>query len=147
LTAEQATMVFDRFWRGDPARNRTTGGTGLGLAISLEDARLHGGYLQVAGRPGEGAAFRLTLPRHQQAPLAGEPSPVPLDPTRARQPPVVTTEPAAADPRAADAEESSGEPTPQEGVPGEPSASPAPAPTGTHRGLPEQRSRTSRAEE
>src|SRR5206468_2426367 len=35
--------VFDRFWRADPARARSTGGTGLGLAISLEDARLHGG--------------------------------------------------------------------------------------------------------
>ena len=78
LTPEEATMVFDRFWRSDPARNRTTGGTGLGLAISLEDAKLHGGYLQVAGAPGEGAAFRLVLPRRQDTPIAVEPGPVPF---------------------------------------------------------------------
>ncbi|MCK0111399.1 MtrAB system histidine kinase MtrB [Ornithinimicrobium sp. F0845] len=78
LTAEEAAMVFDRFWRSDPARNRTTGGTGLGLAISLEDAKLHGGYLQVAGAPGEGAAFRLVLPRRQDTPIADEPGPVPF---------------------------------------------------------------------
>ncbi|HYY11883.1 MAG TPA: MtrAB system histidine kinase MtrB, partial [Kineosporiaceae bacterium] len=47
--------VFNRFWRADPARARTTGGTGLGLAIALEDAHLHGGWLQVWGEPGEGA--------------------------------------------------------------------------------------------
>src|SRR5699024_8420759 len=90
LTPEQAAMVFDRFWRGDPARNRTTGGTGLGLAISLEDARLHGGYLQVAGRPGGGAAFRLTLPRTQQDPIVTEPGPVPLDPDGDEQAPTAT---------------------------------------------------------
>lgn len=55
--------VFNRFWRADPARARTSGGTGLGLSISLEDARLHGGWLQAWGTPGGGAQFRLTLPR------------------------------------------------------------------------------------
>ncbi|WP_141012750.1 MtrAB system histidine kinase MtrB [Nocardioides sambongensis] len=58
-----AAMVFNRFWRSDPARARTSGGTGLGLAISLEDAHLHGGWLQAWGRPGAGAQFRLTVPR------------------------------------------------------------------------------------
>jgi two-component system sensor histidine kinase MtrB len=57
--------VFDRFWRADPARKRTTGGTGLGLAISLEDTLLHGGALDVWARPGRGACFRLTLPKVQ----------------------------------------------------------------------------------
>lgn len=57
--------VFDRFWRADPSRARTTGGTGLGLSIAREDARLHSGHLEVWGRKGEGAAFRLTLPLHQ----------------------------------------------------------------------------------
>ena len=47
--------VFNRFWRADPARARTSGGTGLGLSISLEDARLHGGWLQAWGHPGEGS--------------------------------------------------------------------------------------------
>ena len=53
-------LVFDRFWRADPARARTTGGTGLGLAIALEDARLHGGWLQAWGEHGRGSVFRLT---------------------------------------------------------------------------------------
>ena len=55
-------LVFERFWRADPARARTTGGTGLGLAISLEDARLHGGWLQAWGEKGRGSVFRLTVP-------------------------------------------------------------------------------------
>lgn len=63
LERGQASMVFNRFWRADPARNRTTGGTGLGLSIALEDARLHRGMLQAWGVPGEGSRFRLTLPR------------------------------------------------------------------------------------
>jgi two-component system sensor histidine kinase MtrB len=61
--------VFNRFWRADPARVRTSGGTGLGLSISLEDARLHGGWLEAWGAPGEGSQFRLTLPRHAEGPL------------------------------------------------------------------------------
>lgn len=78
MTAQEAERVFDRFWRADPARARTTGGTGLGLAISLEDARLHGGWLEAWGRPGAGACFRLTLPR--RAGVVLESSPVPLVP-------------------------------------------------------------------
>ena len=74
-------LVFDRFWRADPARARTTGGTGLGLAIALEDARLHGGWLQAWGEPGRGSVFRLTLPRAAGGQLAG--SPLPLAPDEA----------------------------------------------------------------
>jgi two-component system sensor histidine kinase MtrB len=74
-------LVFDRFWRADPARARTTGGTGLGLAISLEDARLHGGWLQAWGERGKGSVFRLTLPRTAGRELVG--SPLPLEPDEA----------------------------------------------------------------
>jgi two-component system sensor histidine kinase MtrB len=63
LRPGEAALVFNRFWRADPARARTTGGTGLGLAIALEDARLHGGWLEAWGEPGAGACFRLTVPR------------------------------------------------------------------------------------
>ena len=70
--------VFERFWRADPARARSTGGNGLGLAISLEDARLHGGWLQAWGERGKGSVFRLTLPRVAGRKLAG--SPLPLEP-------------------------------------------------------------------
>ncbi|MGV8967320.1 MAG: MtrAB system histidine kinase MtrB [Cellulomonas sp.] len=76
MTQQEAEHVFDRFWRADPARARTLGGTGLGLAISLEDARLHGGWLQAWGRPGRGACFRLTLPRRAGIQLAGSPLPL-----------------------------------------------------------------------
>ena len=62
LAPGEEHLVFDRFWRADPARARTTGGTGLGLAIALEDARLHGGWLEAWGEPGQGSVFRLTLP-------------------------------------------------------------------------------------
>ena len=63
MTTAAMERVFDRFWRADPSRQRSTGGTGLGLAISLEDAALHGGWLEVWSAPGEGSCFRLTLPR------------------------------------------------------------------------------------
>jgi two-component system sensor histidine kinase MtrB len=83
LAPGESAMVFNRFWRADPARARTSGGTGLGLSISLEDTHLHGGWLQAWGRPGEGAQFRLTLPRHLSSPLRH--SPLPLVPTDARE--------------------------------------------------------------
>lgn len=57
--------VFDRFWRADPARARSTGGTGLGLSIALEDARLHGGTLVAQAALPSGARFVLTLPRRR----------------------------------------------------------------------------------
>lgn len=76
----ESAMVFNRFWRSDPARARTSGGTGLGLSISLEDTHLHGGWLQAWGRPGDGSQFRLTLPRRLSRSLRHSPLPlVPLD--------------------------------------------------------------------
>jgi two-component system sensor histidine kinase MtrB len=78
LRQGEADLVFNRFWRADPSRNRHTGGTGLGLAISVEDARLHGGRLEAWGEPGRGANFRLLLPRDQDI-EPGE-SPLPLRP-------------------------------------------------------------------
>jgi two-component system sensor histidine kinase MtrB len=81
LRVGEEQKVFDRFWRADPARARTTGGTGLGLAISLEDALLHGGWLQAWGERGKGSVFRLTLPRVAGQELAG--SPLPLGPDEA----------------------------------------------------------------
>lgn len=79
LRPGDSAKVFNRFWRGDPARARTTGGTGLGLAISLQDARLHHGWLQAWGAPGVGSCFRLTVPRSLRAPI--DLSPLPLNPS------------------------------------------------------------------
>jgi two-component system, OmpR family, sensor histidine kinase MtrB len=86
LAPGEATLVFDRFWRADPSRARTSGGTGLGLSIALEDALLHGGWLEAWGEPGRGSVFRLTLPRVTGAALAG--SPLPLIPGEAELTPV-----------------------------------------------------------
>ncbi|WP_232792257.1 MtrAB system histidine kinase MtrB [Actinacidiphila yeochonensis] len=83
LKPGEATRVFNRFWRADPARARTTGGTGLGLSIAVEDARLHGGWLQAWGEPGGGSQFRMTLPRTAGDSLRG--SPIPLEPEDSRR--------------------------------------------------------------
>ena len=79
LKPGEAALVFNRFWRADPARQRTLGGTGLGLAISLEDARIHGGWLEADGEVGKGAHFRLVLPRNPQLPDLHLQTSVPLN--------------------------------------------------------------------
>jgi two-component system sensor histidine kinase MtrB len=63
FNAEDAPYLFDRFWRADPSRARTSGGSGLGLSIALEDAKLHQGQLLAWGKPKQGAHFVLTLPK------------------------------------------------------------------------------------
>jgi two-component system, OmpR family, sensor histidine kinase MtrB len=78
LQPGEEKQVFNRFWRADPSRARQTGGTGLGLSISVEDARLHGGWLEAWGAPGRGAQFRLTLPVRAGDRLLA--SPLPLAP-------------------------------------------------------------------
>ncbi len=83
LRPGESALVFHRFWRGDPARARTTGGTGLGLSIAMEDSRLHGGWLQAWGEPGSGSQFRLTLPRRPAVEL--DHSPLPLEPPDSRR--------------------------------------------------------------
>ncbi len=79
LKPGEEEMVFNRFWRADPSRERRTGGTGLGLAIAREDALLHGGKLDATGVPGQGACFRLTLPITPGQPFAAAPLPLAVD--------------------------------------------------------------------
>ena len=77
---------------GGPTRpGPHTGGTGLGLSISVEDARLHGGWLEAWGAPGEGAQFRLTLPSRAGDRLAS--SPLRLVPRDFRPPTEAVPEP------------------------------------------------------
>jgi two-component system OmpR family sensor kinase len=62
MTAEEATHVFERFYRADPSRARTSGGAGLGLAIVAAVAEAHGGAACAASEPGEGATLWIELP-------------------------------------------------------------------------------------
>jgi two-component system, OmpR family, sensor kinase len=63
MTPDQASRVFERFYRTDGARTRASGGAGLGLAIAASLAAAHGGELTVDTQPGRGAAFHLRLPQ------------------------------------------------------------------------------------
>jgi two-component system sensor histidine kinase MtrB len=96
LKPGEERLVFNRFWRADPSRARQTGGTGLGLSISVEDARLHGGWLEAWGEPGGGAQFRLTVPVRSGDRLVAAPLPlIPRDRAVDAAPPAVEAVPVA----------------------------------------------------
>jgi two-component system sensor histidine kinase SenX3 len=63
IPAEEIGRIFERFYRIDPARHRSTGGTGLGLSIVKHVAATHGGEVTVWSKPGHGSTFTLSLPR------------------------------------------------------------------------------------
>lgn len=66
-------LLFERFWRADSSRARSTGGTGLGLSISLEDAKLHQGEIDAWGESGKGAHFVLTIPKFAGGSIVSKP--------------------------------------------------------------------------
>jgi signal transduction histidine kinase len=62
IAPEHLPFVFERFYRADPARARTTGGAGLGLTIVKQLVEAHGGRVWVKNTPGAGSVFGFTLP-------------------------------------------------------------------------------------
>jgi two-component system sensor histidine kinase SenX3 len=66
IPREELERIFERFYRVDPARHRSTGGTGLGLSIVKHVAATHGGDVRVWSSQGQGSTFTLSLPRSQQ---------------------------------------------------------------------------------
>jgi signal transduction histidine kinase len=67
IPAEAVSKIFDRFYRTDESRARSTGGTGLGLAIARWIVERHGGYLEVLSREGIGTRMSISIPGDQDA--------------------------------------------------------------------------------
>lgn len=72
IPQDEIDRIFERFYRVDPARHRSTGGTGLGLSIVKHVAATHGGEVRVWSVEGQGSTFTLTLPQH----LPSRPTPL-----------------------------------------------------------------------
>ena len=65
IPAEALPRVFDRFFRVDPSRSKTSGGTGLGLAIVQSIMTLHGGSAEITSQLGHGTRVTLRIPALQ----------------------------------------------------------------------------------
>ena len=64
ISAEDLPHVFERFWRADRSRDRTSGGSGIGLAICRRLVELQGGQITAQSKPGYGSTFSFSLPTH-----------------------------------------------------------------------------------
>jgi signal transduction histidine kinase len=71
IDPESLPHIFDRFYRGDPSRTRSTGGAGLGLAIVKAIVDRAGGSIAIASQPGQGATVTLRLPLVQESSPSG----------------------------------------------------------------------------
>ena len=73
MAEQDAARVFERFFRADRARARTTGGSGLGLPIVSSITHAHRGHVALDTAPGEGARFTIYLPLAEPLSADGEP--------------------------------------------------------------------------
>ncbi|MBC2932762.1 cell wall metabolism sensor histidine kinase WalK [Nocardioides sp. zg-1228] len=95
IPAGEIERIFERFYRVDPARHRSTGGTGLGLAIVKHVAATHGGDIAVWSVQGQGSTFTLTLPRGPEPGTGRTTTPVEVvAPARPASAPDATPDPA-----------------------------------------------------
>ena len=62
IPPQDLPRIFERFWRGEKSRSRSTGGSGLGLAVVKQLVEAHGGRISVRSAPGKGAQFIIFLP-------------------------------------------------------------------------------------
>ncbi|MGW7069529.1 ATP-binding protein [Streptomyces sp. NPDC054855] len=81
IDPDDLPYVFDRFWRADKSRTRSTGGSGLGLAIVRQLVEGHGGTVTVRSTPGDGAVFTVRVPSEPLEPLEPLESSEPLEPS------------------------------------------------------------------
>ena len=78
IAPEHLPHLFERFYRADGARGRSSGGTGLGLAIAQAISRAHGGEISATSAPDQGATFLVTLPAGAQISAGKRISPQPV---------------------------------------------------------------------
>jgi two-component system sensor histidine kinase SenX3 len=85
IPATEIDRIFERFYRVDPARARTTGGTGLGLSIVKHVAATHGGEVKVWSVQGQGSSFTMVLPSAAPGPATQSALPLPTTDQRFSQ--------------------------------------------------------------
>lgn len=61
IEAQHLPYIFERFYRADASRARSTGGSGLGLAIVKQVVEAHGGQIEATSKPGRGSSFTFSL--------------------------------------------------------------------------------------
>jgi len=79
IAPQDVDRIFERFYRADQARSRSTGGTGLGLAIVKHIATNHGGRVEVSSTLGGGSTFTLRLPARPPGAAPPQPAPDEID--------------------------------------------------------------------
>ena len=62
IDLEKHSSIFERFYRVEKSRNRSSGGAGIGLTVVKDLVEVHGGKISVNSQPGRGTKFKIVLP-------------------------------------------------------------------------------------